>query len=70
MSSQLTGSRLFNSFNNEKVHLSLCNNISESPVLLIICSQEILKKKQIGNLNFHTIQPAIENLKSLGPIFY
>ena len=68
MLSQLIETRLFNSFNSEKIHLLFCNNTWELPVPfmhnhhvpLIICSQKLLKTKEIENINYHRIQPAIK----------
>ena len=66
MFSQLIDPRLFNPFSSEKIHWLFCNNTCEPPVpfthnhdvLLIICSQEMLKTKEMENVNYHHIQPA------------
>ena len=68
MSSQLIEPRLINPFSTEKIHLLFCINTFEPPVpfmhnhnvILIICSQKkMLKTKEIENINYHHIQPAI-----------
>ena len=73
MFSELIEPLLFNPFRTEKIHLLFSKNICEPPVLflhnhyvsLIICSQKMLKTKEIENINYQHLQPAIQNLKSL-----
>ena len=68
MFSQLIEPCLFNPFSSEKILLLFCNNACEPPapfmhsyyVLLIICPQQkMLNTKEIENINYHHIQPAI-----------
>ena len=55
------------SFCSEIINLLICNNPCEPPVPfmhnqyvpLIICSQKMVKTKEIENINDHHIQPAI-----------
>ena len=67
MFSQLIEPSLFNTFSSEKIHLLFCNNTCKPAVPfmhnqyvpLIICSQKYPKAKEIENINYHNIQPAI-----------
>ena len=64
---QLIQPCLFNHFNNNKIHFLFCNNTSKPPVPfmyshfvpVIIFSQKMLKTKQLRNISYHHIQPAI-----------
>ena len=41
-----------------------CNNTSIPPVPFMY-NQKMLKTKQLGNINYHHIQPTIWNIKTL-----